>query len=670
MLVEPLSRPGGQVVRFWSFNRMILELTAVVLLCACADGATVNEPASAQAEAVNIDASAMVRQQAAIAIGEQRTLWVSPSLKSKSRSTVQPSWRSSNPAIASIVPQANGGQYAVVTGLANGAVYVIARTPAAVDSFLVIVGTGPAALRFAASTFALTRGDTARIIPLDTGSTLSYSSLSSSVATVTTSGLITALASGEAKIRVSSELGASGEISVTVSATVVPPPPVGGNRIVAALTRISVGSGSALVSSGVPLVAGALRDTDVSAVRVFVGGVEQRIFVAALQGRHPDGSLTSILLQFPYALASGIPVAAEIVLGSSRTLGDLPPQVNNPGMPDAVILPTDPNYLVQTDLVGATRSVESTSAISSFASKYDADFRTFADLHWATYSDQWEQNYYDRAQVYYAQWVRTGNPEYWTRGTRQVLAYRKGYLEPNAYGTSPHWSQIDGVALHYQLTGDEMSRFAVGRVAEVLRYFRDNARIVGHPDIDSRILARTLAAQLWSWRLQARGNEAIATAAEISTFVSTVLGLQAADGAWRYPIICAPLSAGLTYMDGMLNESLIQAYIHHSPNPAILAKVRKSADYMWSRWKVASQAVEYAPGCPPNSTDPDSYPELNNLVVNSYAWIYAQTGDVVFRQRADSLFNGGVRGQFLYGQKQFNQQYTTSYRYFFWRSAR
>jgi hypothetical protein len=670
MLVEPPSRPGGQVVRFWSFSQMILELTAAVLLCACADGAGVSEPASAQVEAVGVVASAAVRQQASIAIGEQRTLWISSSLKSKSRSKTQPTWRSSNTAVASIVSQASGGQYAVVTGLGNGAAYVVARTQTAVDSFLVIVGTGPTALRFAASTFALSEGDTARIIALDAGSPLSYSSLSSSIASVTTSGLITARASGEAKIRVSSALGASGEISVTVASTVTPPPPVGGNRIVAALTRISVGSGSALVSSGVPLVAGALRDTDLGAVRVFVGGVEQRIFVAALQGRHPDGSLTSILLQFPYGLLSGVPVSAEIVLGSHRTLGNLAPQVANPGMPDAVILPTDPNYLVRTDLVGVSRTVESTRAISTFAARYDADFRTFADMHWATYGDQWEQNYYDRAQVYYAQWVRTGNPEYWIRGTRQVLAYRKGYLEPNAYGTSPHWSQIDGVALHYQLTGDELSRFAVGRVAEVLRYFRDNARIVGHPDIESRILARTLVAQLWGWRLQARGNEAIASAAEISTLVSTILGLQADDGAWRYPTICAPRSAGLTYMDGMLDESLIQAYIHHSSNPAILAKVRKSADYMWSRWKVARQAVEYAPGCPPNSTDPDSYPELNNLVVNAYAWIYAQTGESVFRQRADSLFNGGVRGQFLYGQKQFNQQYTTSYRYFFWRSAR
>lgn len=652
------------------FDRMFLALTAGLLLSGCADQAAVTEPAREQAVLVGGGASAAVREATAVPVGQALTLWVSASMKSKSRSTSQPTWRSSNPSVATVSPQPNGGQYAVVTGLANGATYVTARTATATDSFFVVVGSGPAPLRLAATAFVLVMGDTARIRTLDGVGPLSFTSLNPGVATVASTGLVTAVAAGEAKIRATDALGASGEATVTVSSVVAPPPPVGGNRIAATLLRVSSGSGSALVSSGIPLVPGALREADLRAVRVLVSGVEQRVFVSALQGRHPDGSLASILVQFPYTFSSGAPITAEIVLGSNRTLADLAAQAENPGLPAAVILPSDPNYLVQTDLVGPTLTVDQTSSISAFAAKSDVDFRTFADMHWATYADAWEQNYYDRAQVYYAQWVRTGNPEYWVRGTRQILAYRTNYLEPNSYGTSPHWSQIDGVALHYQLTGDEKSRFAVGRVAEVLRYFRDNARTVGHPDIESRILARTLMAQLWGWRLQARGNEAMASTSEISTLVSTILNLQSADGAWRYPTICSSNSASLTYMDGLLNEALIQSYIHHNANPAIPSKIRKSVDYLWSRWKVASQAVEYAPGCPPSSTDPDSYPELNNLVVNSFAWVYAQTGDVGYRQKADSVFNGGVRGQFLYGQKQFNQQYTTSYRYFFWRTAR
>ncbi|WP_310571322.1 Ig-like domain-containing protein [Gemmatimonas sp.] len=648
---------------------MILAISAGLLISGCADQTAITAPEKSQAIAVDV-ASATMREATTMSIGQQTTLWVSPAARTKSRSTTQPVWRSSNATVASVAAQQNGGQYAVVTGVANGAAYVTARTAAGTDSFYVFVGTGPAALRFNSAGFGLAVGDTARTVVQNAAGSVSFTSLNPSIAAVSATGLITALTAGQTRIRVVDALGAIGELPVTVTATVAPPPPVGGTRIAALLTRTSAGSGTVLVSSGIPLIPGALRDTDLGSVRVFVAGTEQRIFVSSLRGRHPDGSLATILVQFPYTLSAGTNVAAEIVLGSTRTLADLPAQTDNPSLPSGLILPSDPDYLVRTNLVGPTLTVAATTSISTFAAKFDVDFKTYADQHWAQSGDVWEQNYYDRAQVYYAHWVRTGNPEYWVRGTRQMLAYRTNYLEANNYGTSPHWSQMDGIAIHYQLTGDEKSRFAVGRVSEGLRYFRDNARIVGHPDIESRILARTLMAQLWGWRLQARGNEATATSAEISTLVSTILGLQADDGAWRYPAICSPNSGSLTYMDGMLNEALIQAFTHHSANAAILLKVRKSTDYMWSRWKVATQAVEYAPGCPPSSTDPNSYAELNNLVVNSFAWVYAQTGEAAFKQKADSVFNGGVRGQFLPGSKQFNQQYTTGYRYFFWRSAR
>ena len=63
-------------------------------------------------------------------------------------------------------------------------------------------------------------------------------------------------------------------------------------------------------------------------------------------------------------------------------------------------------------------------------------------------------------------------------------------------------------------------------------------------------------------------------------------------------------------------------------------------------------------------------PELNNLIVNGYAWVYAQTGDVSYRTKADAIFAGGVRHSFLYGSKQFTQQYSVGYRYFAYRIAR
>ena len=46
------------------------------------------------------------------------------------------------------------------------------------------------------------------------------------------------------------------------------------------------------------------------------------------------------------------------------------------------------------------------------------------------------------------------------------MAYRADYLEANNFKIQPHLSQIEGVALHYLITGDEASRTAVGKLAD------------------------------------------------------------------------------------------------------------------------------------------------------------------------------------------------------------
>src|SRR5687767_14096746 len=115
--------------------------------------------------------------------------------------------------------------------------------------------------------------------------------------------------------------------------------------------------------------------------------------------------------------------------------------------------------------------VLSSSAISTFgavAHKYMTDFVTYSNQHWATYGSNWaDTNYYDRAEVYYAWYAQTGNAEYLTRANAQALDYRVNYLEANNFTTSSHWSQMEGIELHYLATGDEKSRFAVGQVADL-----------------------------------------------------------------------------------------------------------------------------------------------------------------------------------------------------------
>ena len=56
-------------------------------------------------------------------------------------------------------------------------------------------------------------------------------------------------------------------------------------------------------------------------------------------------------------------------------------------------------------------------------------------------------------------------------------------------------------------------------------------------------------------------------------------------------------------------------------------------------------------------------PDLNNLISAGFAWIYHQTGNTTYRTEADAIFAGGVTQAYLPGSKQFNEEYTSSFRY-------
>ena len=196
---------------------------------------------------------------------------------------------------------------------------------------------------------------------------------------------------------------------------------------------------------------------------LFAAGVEQSIYVEALTGLHPDGSLRSVLVQSNYNLGS-TPVNGEFIVGMPRTAPALA-QPNAPrATPAAVALPTDPNYLVSTELSGPMLTAAASAALGPTYVKYDQDFATYADYHWGIEGSQWENDYYDRALIYYVMWARTGNPVYWYRGTQFAYSYRENYLRiaVETYGgAQPYQVQLEGIEKHYILTGDTLSRHVV-----------------------------------------------------------------------------------------------------------------------------------------------------------------------------------------------------------------
>jgi hypothetical protein len=432
--------------------------------------------------------------------------------------------------------------------------------------------------------------------------------------------------------------------------------------------RLTAGCGAVLVSSGIPLAPGALTEQRVSQLRLFVGGTEQQLFVEPMRSTHPDGSLRAVLVQFTYPLTFGTPVAAQLIIGQSRGKADVPRPSAPRTTPAAIVLPTDPDYLVSTQLVGPTITVRSGSQLSDPFQKYEADFEKHANNHWNQTGATWTENYYDRALIYYAWWVRSANVEYWKRATAVALSYRTGYLEPKNYRIPAHWAQIEGLELHYLLTGDEKSRYAVGRIGDEFNtpYYMEN---LGKLDgvMENRIQARTLVALLTAWKLNAPSQKASAWATVLPQALDDILSSQDDRGAYRFIRQDNQCGHNKPFMVGLLNDALIKYYTEFRADPRIPVAVRKSVDYMWANdWDDTAQSFVYLDGpCAGNDVAPA--PDLNNLIVNGFGWVYRRTGDRVYLDRAERIFAGAVAKAWLEGSKQFNQQYASSFRYLAYR---
>ncbi len=446
--------------------------------------------------------------------------------------------------------------------------------------------------------------------------------------------------------------------------------------------------GATLASGGIPFQSGALDEEDLSRLRIEVDGREIAAFVAPL-ATWKNGSLRSVLVQFETTDASGARPRLVVRTGAAplrrpRSEGEL-------GLPDAVVLPRSVEYLVETELMGPTVPQSVTHTLGREFGKYEVEFKRLADRHWRMAGDKWDDNYYDRALIFYTAWMRSGDPEFWHRATRIALNYRRRYLEKNSYKSTPHWAQLGGLELHYLLTGDTLSRRAVAGVfAWGLSSFA-KARPGTNPALDNkqseymenRIQARVMQGALASYRMQAsyrsdgRSFPASEWPATLRNILNKTLASQEANGSYSWAQICG---GQLNYMVGLLNDVLIEYYRDFEADPRIPGAIERANEYLWTtQWLPNDKAFKYASvRCTPNKFGTNvggmtAAGDLNGLMVTSFGWLYQQTGDVKWRQRGDAIFAGMFAPRWLAnynGSKQFNQAYTSSYRYLGYRAHR
>jgi hypothetical protein len=310
-------------------------------------------------------------------------------------------------------------------------------------------------------------------------------------------------------------------------------------------------------------------------------------------------------------------------------------------------------------LIGPTTSVSETVALGGAYAQYEADFEKYAEVHWQKQGANWNGgesgsaggNYYDRAFIYYEWYARTGDLTYLDRANAIAESYREGYLEARNYDTQTWWSMPKGLTAHYLVNGDDASKVAIGRMADDLMsdgWHSDNnwANLFDSSYSEGREQARVLEiltqADLidaptqngWNWRTMADS-----------------LADKFLDTNYRAP---------QPFMQGLVNEALINYYEQVNPDARIIDYVKGQIDYLWkNKWDAATQSFRENDG--PSA-------ESNALISTGFGFVYEHTGDPIYKGRGDLVFQGLVgdathEGAWLDGSKQFNQAYSVSANY-------
>jgi len=435
-----------------------------------------------------------------------------------------------------------------------------------------------------------------------------------------------------------------------------PPPPTAQKQLALVLRVFDATQSSPLSSNGIPLPKGWLFERDLPSTILHDGTREVARVLLPLAGRYADGSLRSVLLQYQ---ANPATPRLTLFVGVTHGVADPARWPIPSGTPAAITQPADLTFLLSSLPGGAI------PAAGSPFPTYESQFVTYSDRHFATEGVQWEQaNYYDRAFSHYVYWMRSGVPEYWKRATALALDYRIKYLEAYGFNPPPHWMLLEGIAWHYWLTGDEASRQAVIRTAQQLVFLYPAAQLANPAGeyIEGRIQARLLLGTLLGLWV---GDNTRDWGSLATQYARAIQATQRSDGSFSWPNWCGFQG---NYMVGLQNDALIKYYEGFVPDTSLISTIRRSIDYLRrTAWSSSQQAFGYMTGVCPNVGDPTPAVDLNMLMVAGPAFLGARTGQRQYLAFADSIADGAIRGAWLDGSKQFNQQYYDSYLWLWYR---
>jgi hypothetical protein len=270
----------------------------------------------------------------------------------------------------------------------------------------------------------------------------------------------------------------------------------------------------------------------------------------------------------------------------------------------------------------------------------------------------------------------------WTAcAQRAELIYRDNYVIPNGGGVPGYWIFTEGLRRDFELSGDQTSKSAVDLLAKHGAFCSETVPLEW---TDSASYMREIA-----YCLNAHiDNEALGVALTaradqrleqlLDHLDATIMGRYKAEQDADVPDICKGKTYAQPFYLGLAMKTLIKWNSVH-PDTRIQPMVKRTVDFMWDKLRFNptsatlggrfwyAQCSTSAGAWNVWTTAGGNLPadDLNLLFVPAYAWIYSQTGNVVYRDRGDQIWTVGVGDATINGlnSKQFNQNYLWSFDY-------
>jgi hypothetical protein len=294
-----------------------------------------------------------------------------------------------------------------------------------------------------------------------------------------------------------------------------------------------------------------------------------------------------------------------------------------------------------------------------------------------TFDQKLGSTYYDAIRVFYQIAEYTGDPYWSTCATKARAIYRDQYVIPNGGGVPGYWNFTTGLRVDWEKTGDLKSKTAAINLSYRAAFTPDTTPLEWTaPTANSREVAYAIMSYLTAEKLgEPRRARLAAHATQALGHIDQWFVTRTSRAPVPFELV--PPAAGQYYLQpfmvGLTMQALIR-YWEETRDSRVLPAVQTALDALWQRaWVSADQAFWYENWIPdPTFTFPPQAgaPDLNLLIAPAFAWAYLQTGNATYRDRGDQVFAGGVRGAWLAGVKQFNQNYMWSFDYVRWRSAK